>query len=761
MKFRVLNIAFLVLTLAGTCWSQTVDASIDHGAAASHVAPVLSALSHSESVTTSEVDQELMDHEILVQEHQAVESTATVVEEETSEHDAVATEHAAVGHEVEENHEGHHSSARQIVLPQTDGKIPGFLFFIPFLPLASFFFTFLFGKQLGVRSHWVPIVAVLISFSCALKAFFMVKAGHYVNQDLYTWISSGDTRVAVGFLVDQLTSVMLIVVTSVSSLVHIYSVGYMKGEDGYYRFYSYLSLFTFSMLMLVLGNNFMQLFFGWEAVGLSSYLLIGFYYEKVSAATAGRKAFIVNRFGDFGFILGLFLIYVNFGSLHYHEVFAHAHQIVGQTFSIFGMTFDLPTTIALLLFCGAIGKSAQIPLHVWLPDAMEGPTPVSALIHAATMVTAGVFLIARCNVLFELSPFALNIVTILGATTCLFAATIALVQTDIKRVVAYSTVSQLAYMFIGCGVGAYSAGVFHLFTHAFFKALLFLGCGSIILGMHHEQEVEYMGGLKKYMPITYWTFLLASLSISGVPGLSGFFSKDEILLMAFNSPIGAGKFAWFIGTLVAFMTAFYSFRLFFLIFHGEFRGTQKQKDHLKESPLVVTVPLMLLAVGAVFAGWLGVPDILGGENHWASFLAPVLGHPHVTVSRYAESLLMGTSILAGVFGILLAYYMYILRPELPGELVGRLPKVYNLLKNKYYIDEIYINYLVDPTLSFSKKFILKVVDLGIIENIVNGIPRGIGGLSKKMRNLQDGQVSHYLTWMGVSSLFILVWMFTR
>ena len=402
--------------------------------------------------------------------------------------------------------------------------------------------------------------------------------------------------------------------------MHIYSVGYMKGEEGYYRFFAYLSLFTFSMLMLVLGNNFLQLFFGWEAVGLSSYLLIGFYYEKRSAADAGKKAFIVNRFGDFGFILGLFLIFTQFGSLHYQEVFSRVGSLDGQMISLFGSQVSLATVIALLLFCGAIGKSAQIPLHVWLPDAMEGPTPVSALIHAATMVTAGVFLVARCNPIFELSHFALNLITVLGAVTALFAATIALVQTDIKRVVAYSTVSQLAYMFIGCGVGAYSAGIFHLFTHAFFKALLFLGCGSVILGMHHEQDVRSMGGLKHKMPITYWTFLLASLSISGVPGLAGFFSKDEILLMAFNTELGAGKFAWAIGTLVAFMTAFYSFRLFFLIFHGEFRGTDHQRDHLHESPAVVTVPLILLAIGAVAAGWFGVPTILGGDNHWAHFL---------------------------------------------------------------------------------------------------------------------------------------------
>ena len=470
--------------------------------------------------------------------------------------------------------------------------MPASLLAIPLLPLVSFALTLLLGKRMGTRAHWLPIISVLLSFGCALAAFFRVQSGVIINEDIYNWFQSGNFSVSIGFLVDQLTAVMLIVVTSVSSLVHISSVGYMKGEEGYYRFFAYLSLFTFSMLMLVLGNNFLQLFFGWEAVGLSSYLLIGFYFNKQSAADAGKKAFIVNRFGDFGFLLGLFLIFTQFGSLHYHEVFGQAETLTGQTLSLLGSPINLATVIGLLLFCGAIGKSAQIPLHVWLPDAMEGPTPVSALIHAATMVTAGVFLVARCNPIFALSPFALNLITVLGALTALFAATIALVQTDIKRVVAYSTVSQLAYMFIGCGVGAYSAGIFHLFTHAFFKALLFLGCGSVILGMHHEQDVRYMGGLKDKMPITYWTFLLASLSIAGVPGLAGFFSKDEILLMAFNTDLAAGMFAWAIGTLVAFMTAFYSFRLFFLIFHGEFRGSEEQRHHLHESPIVVTLPLI-------------------------------------------------------------------------------------------------------------------------------------------------------------------------
>jgi NADH-quinone oxidoreductase subunit L len=639
--------------------------------------------------------------------------------------------------------------------------MPTYLLLIPFLPLFSFVFTFLLGKRMGVHSHWVPIATVLVSFVSAIYAFFQVKNGHGVNADLYTWITSGEMKFTVGFLLDELTSVMLIVVTSISSLVHIYSVGYMKGEDGYYRFFAFLSLFTFSMLMLVLGNNFLQLFFGWEAVGLSSYLLIGFYYEKVSAADAGKKAFIVNRFGDFGFILGLFLIYATFGTLHYEPIFANVSQIAHQTFTILGMTFNLPTAIALLLFCGAIGKSAQLPLHVWLPDAMEGPTPVSALIHAATMVTAGVFLVARCNPIFELSMTALNVVTIIGSITCLFSATIALTQTDIKRVVAYSTVSQLAYMFIACGVGAYSAGVFHLFTHAYFKALLFLGCGSIILGMHHEQDVKYMGGLKKYMPITYWTFLLASLSISGVPGLAGFFSKDEILAMAYVSPVGAGKFAWFIGTLVAGITAFYSFRLFFLIFHGEFRGTQHQKDHLHESPKVVTIPLICLAVGAVAAGWFGIPAVLGGGAHWGHFLEPVVGHPHVHPSHATEYILMAISVGAGAFGIFLAWLFYLKFPTIPQTIRESFPKLYTLFLNKYFVDEIYGATIIKPVLNMSNNIILKFFDLGIIENIVNGIPKFIGYVSGSIRKVQDGLVSHYLAYMGSGVVVIIIWMYVR
>ena len=636
--------------------------------------------------------------------------------------------------------------------------MPIYLLLIPFLPLASFIFTLLFAKRLKKRAHWPPIIAVLISFLCACYAFDQVLHGTHINADLYTWFASAKFKASVGFLLDELTAVMLIVVTSISSLVHIYSVGYMHDDPGYARFFSYLSLFTFSMLMLVLGNNFLQLYFGWEAVGLSSYLLIGFWYHKKSASDAGKKAFIVNRFGDFGFGLGIIVVFLVFGSVHYDTVFANVHQVVGQTFNFLGINFDVISLMAILLFCGAVGKSAQIPLHVWLPDAMEGPTPVSALIHAATMVTAGVFLVARCNPIFSLSPAAMNLVTIIGALTCFFAATIALVQVDIKRVIAYSTVSQLAYMFIGCGVGAYGAGIFHLYTHAYFKALLFLGAGSVIHAMSDEQDIRKMGGLKKYLPVTYFTFLIASLSISGIPPFAGFFSKDEILAMAFASPVGAGKFAWFVGTVVAGMTAFYSFRLIFLTFHGEFRGTEEQRKHLHESPLSMTIPLTFLALGALAAGWVGVPEVLGGENGWAHFLAPVVGHPEVHLSHFTEWALMTISVAAGVTGIYLAYVMYMVKPQIPVELAKKHPKLYDILFNKYYVDEFYNATIVEPTINCGRKVLRGITDGKIIEGIVNGIPGLIGKFSRVLAGLQNGRVHHYGGVMAVGA-FNLLWIF--
>jgi NADH-quinone oxidoreductase subunit L len=562
---------------------------------------------------------------------------------------------------------------------------------IPFLPLAAFVINILFGRTiLKTASHWVSTLAVFGSMIIAYATVFSVIQGNIVNADLYSWIISGDFKVTVGFLIDQLTAVMLVVVTTVSFLVHVYSIGYMHGEDGYYRFFAFLSLFTFSMLMLIMANNLLQLYFGWEAVGLCSYFLIGFYYEKKSAADAGKKAFVVNRFGDFGFGLGVILIFLTFGTLHYIPVFGDVASAASQTISIFGTEFNLITVIALLLFCGAVGKSAQVPLHVWLPDAMEGPTPVSALIHAATMVTAGVFMVARLNPIFNLSPIAMNVVAITGGVTALFAATIALVQNDIKRVVAYSTVSQLGYMMMACGVGAYGAGIFHLYTHAFFKALLFLCAGSVMHAMSGELDMQKMGGLKKYMPVTYVTMLIASFSIAGFPPFAGFFSKDEILWLAFNGGT-VGRFVWILGAGAAILTAFYSFRLIYLTFHGEFRGTEEQKHHLHESPKSMTIPLIILCVGAVASGWIGIPALLGGEhsNWFAHFMEPVVGHPEVHASHSVEWMVMGFSVVIAVTGFMVARLFYLKNTEIPVRLAEKYPFIYRVLWNKYYVDELY------------------------------------------------------------------------
>jgi NADH-quinone oxidoreductase subunit L len=627
---------------------------------------------------------------------------------------------------------------------------------IPFLPLAGFAVNILFGRRyIKDKAHWVAVPAVLASWVISVITFFDVLGGKVFNADLYTWIISDGFRASVGFLVDPLTAIMLIVVTTVSTLVHIYSIGYMHGDGGYYRFFSYLNLFTFSMLMLVMANNFLQLYFGWEAVGLCSYFLIGYWFDKKSASDAGKKAFIVNRFGDFGFGLGVIMIFLTLGTIHYADVFAAVGGIAGQSITVLGFQFDTVTLIALLLFCGAVGKSAQIPLHVWLPDAMEGPTPVSALIHAATMVTAGVFMVARCSPIFNLSPSAMATVAIIGGVTALFAATIALVQNDIKRIIAYSTVSQLGYMFLACGVGAYTAGIFHLYTHAFFKALLFLGAGSVMHAMQGELDIQKMGGLKKHMPWTYWTFLLASLSIAGIPGLAGFFSKDEILWMAYASG-SLGRFVWLLGAITALLTAFYSFRIVFLTFHGDFRGTHEQEHHLHESPKSMTIPLAILAVGAVAAGWVGIPALLGGEhaNRIGEFLAPVLGHPHGEGSHTEEIVIMTISVLAGIVGIYAAYQLYLKRTDIPKRLGEVFSLPYRVFWNKYYIDEIYDFLIVKPTFWVAKNVIVGVTDGKIIEGIVNGVPRAIGSFGGQLRKVQTGFLHHYAVIMTIGVLAI-------
>ncbi|MEW6054375.1 MAG: NADH-quinone oxidoreductase subunit L [Nitrospirota bacterium] len=651
---------------------------------------------------------------------------------------------------------------------------------IPFLPLLAFIINILLGKEaLKDKAHWPSVLAIVGSFFITITSVLPeVMAGKVIDEDLYTWIVSGTFKVSVGFLIDPLTAVMLVVVTTCASLIHIYAIGYMHGDAGYYRFFAYLSLFTFCMLMLVMGNNFLQLYFGWEGVGLCSYFLIGYYFNKKSAADAGKKAFIVNRFGDFGFGIGVFMVFLTFGTLHYAPVFANTAGIAGQTVNFLGWNVDLPTLIALLLFCGAVGKSAQIPLHVWLPDAMEGPTPVSALIHAATMVTAGVFLVARCSPIFNLSEVAMNTVAVIGALTMFFAATIAIVQNDIKRIIAYSTCSHLGYMFLACGVGAYAAGIFHLYTHAFFKALLFLAAGSVIHAVH-TNDIQEMGGLKKYMPITYAVFVIAGLSAGGFPGLSGFFSKDEIIWSAYASGSAVGKFVWILALAGAFFTPFYTFRLIFLTFHGKFRGAHHSaghgashgghsshgahdshgghhgEHHIHESPKVMTIPLMLLAVGAVAAGWFGIPPILGGGAHFTHFLEPVVGHPELHGTHAEEWGVMGLSTTLALIGLVLAAFMYLRKSDLPEKISTQFAGVYRLLYNKYFIDELYNHTIVKPTVWIAKQVLVAITDARMIEGVVNGVPGAIGRFSQKLRKVQTGLAQHYGIIMAAGAFFIV------
>ncbi|MEK6584729.1 MAG: NADH-quinone oxidoreductase subunit L, partial [Nitrospirota bacterium] len=485
---------------------------------------------------------------------------------------------------------------------------------IPLLPLTAFLILGLAGRHINARAHLVAVPAVLLSLALSVGAFVEVASGSVISLPLYTWLTSGTLDIHIGLHIDRLTAVMLLLVTGVSSLVHVYTIGYMHGDPGYARFFGYIALFTFSMLMLVLADNLLQLFVFWEAVGLCSYLLIGHWYERASACAAATKAFLVNRVGDFGFMLGLLLVWYSFGSLNYLDIFPALHEATDVTMNLlgpFGGTWEVSvfTLIALLLFTGAVGKSAQVPLHVWLPDAMEGPTPISALIHAATMVTAGVFMVARLAPIYNLSPTAMSVVAITGAATMVLGATIALTQTDIKRVVAYSTVSQLGYMIMACGLGAYASGMYHLLTHGAFKALLFLGCGSVIIALHHEQDMRHMGGLKDKLPITYWTFVVGSLALAGFPLTAGFFSKDDILVSAWSSG-DLGRTLTLLGLLTALLTAFYSFRLVFVTFWGTSHVDPHHAEHLHEPSRTITTPLIILAVLSILTGYLGIPSFL-------------------------------------------------------------------------------------------------------------------------------------------------------
>ena len=620
---------------------------------------------------------------------------------------------------------------------------------IPFLPLFAFIIIGLFGHWIKDRSHLVAVPAVLISFLLSLLAFSEVANGHILKIPLYTWASSGNLHIELGMYVDQLTAAMLLLVTIVSSLVHIYTIGYMHGEPGYARFFANIALFTFSMLMLVMSDNFLQLFVFWEAVGLCSYLLIGHWYERHSARAAATKAFVVNRVGDFGFMLGVLLVFVMFGSLQYETVFSEAPSVANATVNLLGAIggnweVSALTLMCLLLFVGAVGKSAQVPLHVWLPDAMEGPTPISALIHAATMVTAGVFMVARLAPLYNLSPVAMDVVAVVGALTMFVGATIALTQTDIKRVVAYSTLSQLGYMVMACGLGGYVEGIYHLLTHGAFKALLFLGCGSVIIALHHEQDMRHMGGLKDKLPVTYWTFVVGALALSGFPLTAGFFSKDELLLASWMSG-GLGKTLTVLGILTAMMTAFYSFRLVFVTFWGESRVDPHHAEHVHEPSKTMTVPLLILAVLSIATGYLGIPEFLqpafpggGGEHH----------HGPAAMGIMAVASLLG---LAGIAG---AYFMYVKSPELPDRLAAQWQSLYQLSFNKWYADEAYDKTLVNPTFQAADQM-WKQLDVKVIDGAVNGVARGVAWGGWVTRLIQSGETQNYALAMTFGAVMIL------
>jgi len=608
---------------------------------------------------------------------------------------------------------------------------------IPFIPALSTLILALFGQKLPKKYVSLQAcLAVFASFIISVISFIGLQASQETAplvKNLFSWIESGKFKADLAFQFDPLTAVMCLVVTGVGFLIHVYSIGYMDHDPGYKRFFTYLNLFTFAMLILVMGENLVLMFVGWEGVGLCSYLLIGFWFEKHSASAAGKKAFIVNRIGDAGFLLGIMFILVNIGSTSFRAINGAVHH--GD------VTSGLATLIGILLFIGACGKSAQIPLYVWLPDAMEGPTPVSALIHAATMVTAGVYMVARMNLVYSLSSTATNIVAIVGALTAIFAATMALTQNDIKRVLAYSTISQLGYMFIACGVGAYSAGIFHLYTHAFFKSLLFLAAGSVMHALSGELDMRKMGGLRKYLPRTYPTFLIGAIAIAGVPFLSGFFSKDAILTSAFAN---GQYFVWVLGISGAILTAFYMFRLIFLTFHGEERIEPEAKKHLHESPPMMTTPLIILAFFSVVAGYVGLPVVFGKNLNWfGNFLEPVIHSSHEAhLSLGAEWGLIGISVAVAFAGIAIAYLFYLKSPQIPHTLVSRFPFIYKLLYNKYYVDELYNATIVNPMVRGSE-FVYKNFDLAVIDGAVDGAGNTANFFGKILSYFQTGLIKDY------------------
>ncbi|MFH1818619.1 MAG: NADH-quinone oxidoreductase subunit L [Pseudomonadota bacterium] len=649
---------------------------------------------------------------------------------------------------------------------------------VPLAPLFGAIVAGLFGRLVGrTGAHVVTIAGVAVSFIASVLVFQDVLAGHTFNGTVYTWMTLGDLRFEVGFLVDALTAMMMLVVTFVSLMVHVYTIGYMHDDPGYQRFFSYISLFTFSMLMLVMSNNFLQLFFGWEAVGLVSYLLIGFWYTKETAIYANLKAFLVNRVGDFGFILGIGLVLAHFGSLDYATVFAKAPSLASETITLWPDTpWMLMSVIGILLFIGAMGKSAQFPLHVWLPDSMEGPTPISALIHAATMVTAGIFMVARMSPLYELSDTALSFIMVIGAITALFMGFLGMVQNDIKRVVAYSTLSQLGYMTVALGASAYSVAVFHLMTHAFFKALLFLAAGSVIIAMHHNQDIRYMGGLKKYMPITWVTSLIGSLALIGTPFLSGFYSKESIIEAAKMSHLPGAGFAYFAVLAGVFVTAFYSFRMYFLVFHGKERfhqghghGNEPDAHHghdgpPHETPWVVTGPLLALALPSLAIGYMTIEPMLFGD-FFGSAIYVADRHPvmHELNQEFHGAMEMGLHALAtlpfwlAVAGVGLSAFFYLKRPDIPAAIAQRFSFLHRMLLNKYWFDELYSWVFAKGARALGGS-LWRRGDQNVIDGFfVNGSAHLVERFSRLVKAFQSGYIYHYAFAMLIGVFALVTW----
>ncbi len=655
---------------------------------------------------------------------------------------------------------------------------------IPMLPLIAAAIVGLFGRQLPRASaHWITILGVAASFALSAYVFMHALEGHVFNGAVYTWLISGGSAFEVGFLIDKLSATMMVVVTFVSLMVHIYTIGYMEEDPGYSRFFSYISLFTFSMLMLVMSNNFLQLFFGWEAVGLVSYLLIGFWYKRPTAIYANLKAFLVNRVGDFGFLLGIGMVLFYLGSLDYAAVFSVAPQLANDTVELIpGIEWSLMTVICILLFIGAMGKSAQVPLHVWLPDSMEGPTPISALIHAATMVTAGIFMVARMSPLYELSTTALSFVLVIGAITALFMGFLGIIQNDIKRVVAYSTLSQLGYMTVALGVSAYSVAMFHLMTHAFFKALLFLAAGSVIMAMHHDQDIRNMGGLRKYMPITWITSLIGSLALIGTPLFSGFYSKDSIIEAVKYSDIAGSGFAYFAVLSGVFVTAFYSFRMYFLVFHGKERWMEAKPhdahhdDHAHdehhglaphekphEQKWVVTLPLVLLAIPSIFIGYIAIEPMLFGDFFKGVIHVDQAAHPAMSVlaSHFHGAAAMALHGLQtwpfwlALAGVLLSWLFYMKRPDIPAAIRQRFDLIYRILDNKYGFDSFNDKFFAAGSRWLGDK-LWQIGDVRLIDGaVVNGTARLIGRIAGVVRQLQSGLIYHYAFAMIIGAFLLL------